>query len=99
MISDAKKPSEIFHDNQIGITKALAIDLIPYITFLTNLPRLRDEESQFRSHSVGDNDVKKVILNMDEENMNLTDDVPAEILKTQRTNACSKSTIERLKKV
>ena len=42
---------------------------------------LRREECQFKFHSVSENEVRKVILNMNEKKANLTGDIPAGILK------------------
>ena len=42
---------------------------------------LRREECQFRFHSVSENEVRKVILNMDGKKANLTGDIPVGILK------------------
>ena len=42
---------------------------------------MRREKCQFKFHSIGENEVRKVILNMDEKKANLTGDIPAGILK------------------
>ena len=42
---------------------------------------LQREECQFKFHSVNENEVRKVILNMEEKKANLTGDIPAGILK------------------
>ena len=42
---------------------------------------MQREECQFKFHSVSENEVRKVILNMDGKKANLTGDIPAGILK------------------
>ena len=42
---------------------------------------MRGEECQFKLHSVSENDVRTVILNMDEKKANLTDYASAGILE------------------
>ena len=42
---------------------------------------LKREECQFKFHSVSENEVRKVILNMDGKKANLTGDIPGGILK------------------
>ena len=86
----------IFNEDFINITKTLDLkpSIIPTTTSLpeiietfkdhpsiNNFFSLRGEECQFKFHSVSENEVRKVILNMDEKNANLTGDIPAGILK------------------
>ena len=40
-----------------------------------------DEKSQFKFYAVSENDVRKVILNINEKKVNGTGKIPAEILK------------------
>ena len=42
---------------------------------------MQREECQFKFHSVSENEVTKVILNLEEKKANLTGDIPAGILK------------------
>ena len=96
IVSDNRRLSEIFNEHFINITKTLDLKpSIIYTT--TSLPEiieafndhpsikkifsLQREECQFKFHSVSENEVRKVTLNMDEKNANLTGDIPAGILK------------------
>ena len=42
---------------------------------------MQSTECQFKFHSVSENEVRTIILNMDEKRENLTDDTPAAVLK------------------
>ena len=94
LVSDDRRLFEMFNEHFININKTL--DLKPSIvSTTTSLPKiiesfkdhpnikkmfsLRKKECQF--HSVCENEVRKVILNMNEKKANLTNDIPAGILK------------------
>ena len=95
IVSDDRRPSEIFNTYFINITKTLDLkssiistnNSVPEIieTFKDHPSikknfSLRREECQFKSHSVSENEVRKVILNMDGKKANLTGDIPAGII-------------------
>ena len=96
IVSDDRRPSEIFNTHFININKTL--DLKPSIistnksvpetteTFKDHpsikiIFSLRREEYQFKIPSVIENEVRKVILNMDGKKANLTGDIHGGILK------------------
>ena len=96
IVSDYRRLSEIFNEHFINITKILDLKpsiisttaSLPEIveTFkdhpiIKNFFSLRSGEFQFTFHSVSENEVRKVILNMKEKKANLTGDIPAGILK------------------
>ena len=87
IVSDDRKLSEIFNTYFINITKILDLKpsitssnkSIPEIieTFkdhpsIKKIFSLRREECQFKSHSVSENEVRKVLLNMAGKKANLT---------------------------
>ena len=82
IVSDDRRLSEIFNEHFINITNTLDLkpSIIPITTSLPDLIEtfkdhpsikkifsLRREECQFKFHSVSENEVRKVILNMDKE--------------------------------
>ena len=95
IVSDDRRPSETFNEHFINITKTLDLKP-SIISTTTSLPEiietfkdhpiikkifsLRRGECQFKSHSVSENEVRKVIQNMNEKKTNLTGDIPAGIL-------------------
>ena len=88
IISDDRRLSQIFNEHFINITKTLDLKS-SIISTTTSLPEiietfkdhpsiknifsLRREECQFKFHSVSENEVRKVILNIYEKKANLTD--------------------------
>ena len=96
IVFDNRRLSEIFNEHFINITKTLDLKP-SIISTTTSLPEiietfkdhpsikkissLQSEECQFKFHSVNENEVRKVILNMEEKTANLTGDIPAGILK------------------
>ena len=73
IVFDDRRLSEIFNEHFINITKTL--DLKPSIISTTTFKDhpsiekifyLRREECQFKFHSLSENEVRKVVLNMDE---------------------------------
>ena len=88
IISDDRRLSQIFNEHFINITKTLDLKS-SIISTTTSLPEiietfkdhpsiknifsLRREECQFKFHSVSENEVRKVILNIHEKKANLTD--------------------------
>ena len=87
----------IFNEDFINITKTLDLkpSIIPTTTSLPEIIEtfkdycsikklfsLRKEECQFKFHSIIENEVRKVILNMDKKKANLTCDISAGILKS-----------------
>ena len=96
IVSDDRKLSKIFNEHFISITKTLDLkpSIISTTTSLPGIietfkdhPRIKEISSlrrkacRFKFHFVSENEVKKVVLNMDEKRANLTDDIPGEILK------------------
>ena len=81
IVSDDRRLSKIFNEHFINIAKALDLKA-SMISTTTSLPEiienfkdhpsnkknfsLRREECQFKFHSISENEVRKVILNMDE---------------------------------
>ena len=96
IVSDNRRLSEIFNEHFINITKTLDLKP-SIISTPTSLPEiietfkdhrtikkissLQREECQFKFHSINENEVRMVILNMEEKKVNLTGDIPAGILK------------------
>ena len=87
---------EIFNEHFSNITKTLdlkpsiistTISLPEIIETFKDHPSIKKiftflrEECQFKFHPVSENEVRKVILNMDEKMANLTGDIPVGILK------------------
>ena len=81
IVSDDRRLSEIFNEHFINITKTLDLkpSIIPTTASLPEIVEtfkdypsvkkiftLRREECQFKFHSISENEVRKVILNMDE---------------------------------
>ena len=109
IVSDDRRLSEIFNEHFINITKTLDLKP-SVISTTTSLPEiieafkdylgikkifyLRREECQFKFHSANENEVRKVILSMDEKEANLTGDIPSRIL-----NSCVDSSIHILTKI
>ena len=96
IVSDDWRLSEIFNTHFVNITKTLDLKpgIISTTTILPEIMEtlkdhpsikeifsLRREVCQFKFHSVRENEVRKIILNMDEEEANLTGDICARILK------------------
>ena len=96
IVSDDRRLSEIFNEHFINITNTLDLkpSIISTTTSLPDLIEtfkdhpsikkifsLQREECQFKFHSVIENEVTKVILNMNEKKANLTGDIPVGILK------------------
>ena len=92
IVSDDIRLSEIFNAHFISITKTLDIistnksvpDIIETFQGQPSIKKMfssRREESQFKFHSLSENEVRKVILNMDGKKVNLTGDIHAGILK------------------
>ena len=97
IVSDDRRLSEIFNTHFISITKTLDLKPIitstnksvPEIieTFkdhpsIKKIFSLRREECQFKFHYVSENEVRKVILNVDGKKANLTGDTPVGILES-----------------
>ena len=96
IVSDDKRLSETFNEHFIKMTKTLDLKP-SNISTTTSLPEiieafkdhrsikkifsLRREACQCKFHTVSENEVTKVILNMDEKKANLTGDIPAGIMK------------------
>ena len=95
-ISDDRRLSEIFNEHFTYITKTLdlkpsitstTISLPEIIETFKDHPSnkkiffLRREKCQFKFHSVSENEVRKIILNLNEKKANLTGDIPAGIRK------------------
>ena len=81
IVSDDRRLSEIFNEHLINISETLNLkpSIIPTIASLLEIIEtfkdhpsikkifsLRREECQFKFHSVSENEVRKLILNMDE---------------------------------
>ena len=96
IVSDDRRLSETFNTHFININKFLDLKpsiistnkSVPKIieTFedhpsIRKTFSLRKEECKFKFHSVNENEVRKVILNMDGKKANLTGNIPAGILK------------------
>ena len=96
IVSDDIRLSEIFNAHFISITKTLDLkpsiistnksvpDIIETFQGQPSIKKIfssRREESQFKFHSLSENEVRKVILNMDGKKVNLTGDIHAGILK------------------
>ena len=96
IVSDDRRLSETFNTHFININKTLDLKpsiistnkSVPKIieTFedhpsIRKTFSLRKEECKFKFHSVNENEVRKVILNMDGKKANLTGNIPAGILK------------------
>ena len=107
--SDDKRVSEIFNTHFINITKILdpkpsiiSINVsLPEIieTFkdhpsIKKIYSIRREECQFKFHSISENEFRKVILNMDGKEVNLTSDILVGIVK-----GCINSYISVLTKI
>ena len=97
IVSDDRRLSEIFDEHFFNITKTLDLkpSTIPITTSLPEIidtfkdhPSIkkilsfRREECQLKFHSVSENEVRKVILIMDEKKANLAGDIPAGMLKS-----------------
>ena len=92
IVSDDRRLSEIFNEHFINVAKTLDLKPSIILT-TTSLPKitetfkdhpsvkkifsLRREECRFKFHSVSENEVRKVISNMDEKKATLTGDIPA----------------------
>ena len=96
IVSDDIRLSEIFNAHFISITKTLDLkpsiistnksvpDIIETFQGQPSIKKMfssRREESQFKFHSLSENEVRKVILNMDGKKVNLTGDIHADIRK------------------
>ena len=109
LVSDDRRLFDMFNEHFININKTLDLKP-SIISTTTSLPKiietfkdhpsikkifsLQKKECQFMFHYVCENEVRKVILNMNEKKANLTDDIPAGILKgcvdsyISRSNSC-----------
>ena len=90
IVSDDRRLSEIFNEHFINILPSIIstttsppeiIETFKDHPSIKKIFSLRREECQFKFHSVNENEVRKVILNMNEKKVNLTGDIPAGILK------------------